>query len=143
MADMDNDGFKEIFVTNGIVKDVLDQDYTDFYFVTERMRQIYREKGAVIKEMIDHIPSVPISNYMFTHQGDLHFSNIIYRLEESFYLIDFDDMVMGIFRAPTIPFITPDAYSIQPSENAVSTNLRTAFTGRMADGYHGHGRTTT
>jgi len=76
MADMDNDGFKEIFVTNGIVKDVLDQDYTDFYFVTERMRQIYREKGAVIKEMIDHIPSVPISNYMFTHQGDLHFSNI-------------------------------------------------------------------
>lgn len=27
--------------------------------------------------------------------GDLHFSNIIYRPEESFYLIDFDDMVMG------------------------------------------------
>ncbi|MCK4746887.1 MAG: VCBS repeat-containing protein, partial [Bacteroidales bacterium] len=69
-------GFKEIFITNGIVKDLLDQDYTDFYFVTERMRQIYREKGAVIKEMIDHIPSVPIPNYMFTHQGDLQFSNV-------------------------------------------------------------------
>ncbi len=27
--------------------------------------------------------------------GDLHFSNIIYRPGESFYLIDFDDMVMG------------------------------------------------
>ncbi|MGI9544994.1 MAG: FG-GAP repeat domain-containing protein, partial [Cyclobacteriaceae bacterium] len=31
MVDLDNDGFKEIFVTNGIVKDLLDQDYTDFY----------------------------------------------------------------------------------------------------------------
>ncbi len=27
--------------------------------------------------------------------GDLHFSNIIYRPGESFYIIDFDDMVMG------------------------------------------------
>lgn len=27
--------------------------------------------------------------------GDCHFANIIYRPEESFYLIDFDDMVMG------------------------------------------------
>lgn len=76
MADLDNDGFKEIFVTNGIVKDLLDQDYTDFYFVPDKMREIYREKGAVIKELIDNIPSVPIPNHMFTHKGDLRFSNV-------------------------------------------------------------------
>ena len=75
MADLDNNGQKDIFVTNGIVKDLLDQDYVDFYFVPEKMREIYRQKGAVIKELIDNIPSVPIPNYLFTHQGDLRFAN--------------------------------------------------------------------
>jgi len=76
MADLDNDGFKEIFITNGIVKDLLDRDYTDFYFVPEKMRAIYREKGVVIKELIDNMPSVPIPNYLFTHRGDMQFSNV-------------------------------------------------------------------
>jgi Ser/Thr protein kinase RdoA (MazF antagonist) len=32
---------------------------------------------------------------MIRIQGDCHFSNLIYRPDESFYIIDFDDMVMG------------------------------------------------
>ena len=32
---------------------------------------------------------------MIRIQGDCHFSNLIYRPEESFYIIDFDDMVVG------------------------------------------------
>ncbi len=76
MADFNNDGYIDIFITNGIVKDLLDQDYTDFYFVPERMRKIYEEKGEVIKELIDNIPSVPIPNCLFTQQGDLQFTNV-------------------------------------------------------------------
>jgi len=43
---------------------------------------------AEIKPLFDGIPSSRI-------HGDCHFSNIIYRPGESFFLIDFDDMVMG------------------------------------------------
>jgi len=32
---------------------------------------------------------------MIRIQGDCHFSNLIYRPDESFYIIDFDDMVVG------------------------------------------------
>jgi enediyne biosynthesis protein E4 len=76
MADLDNDGFKEIFVTNGIVKDLLDQDYIDFYTDPERIRSIYQKKGAVIKELVDSIPSEPINNYVFKHTNDLQFKNV-------------------------------------------------------------------
>ena len=76
MADFNNDGYTDIFITNGIVKDLLDQDYTDFYFVPEKMRDIYEEKGEVIKELIDNIPSVPIPNCLFIQQGNLQFINV-------------------------------------------------------------------
>ncbi len=76
MADFNNDGYTDIFITNGIGKDLLDQDYTDFYFVPERMRKIYTEKGAVIKELIDNIPSVPLPNCLFIQDGDLQFQDV-------------------------------------------------------------------
>lgn len=43
-------------------------------------------------ENIDHLFNGVVLQRI---HGDLHFSNIIYRPGESFYLIDFDDMVMG------------------------------------------------
>lgn len=76
IADFDLDGLKEIFVTNGIPKDLLDQDYIDFYSDPSRVRKILKEKGAVIKELVDHIPSQPVSNVMFKQQGDLKFENM-------------------------------------------------------------------
>ena len=50
MVDFDLDGKNEIFVTNGIAKDLLDQDYIDFYNDPTLIRQIFRRKGKVIKE---------------------------------------------------------------------------------------------
>ncbi len=51
--------------------------------------------SALATELIDEItPLFQELNVSRIH-GDCHFSNIIYRPGESFYLIDFDDMVMG------------------------------------------------
>ncbi|MEC7265038.1 MAG: VCBS repeat-containing protein [Bacteroidota bacterium] len=75
MADFDLDGNNEIFVTNGIPKDLLDQDYIDYYFDPVKIKKTLREKGSVIKELIDNIPSNPIPNYLFKDQGDLRFQN--------------------------------------------------------------------
>ena len=49
MVDFDLDGLNEIFVTNGIAKDLLDQDYIDFYNNTNLIRQMFHNNGEVIK----------------------------------------------------------------------------------------------
>jgi len=50
---------------------------------------------GVISEIVNEIQPLFINTEMIRLHGDCHFGNIIYRPGESFYLIDFDDMVMG------------------------------------------------
>lgn len=70
LADFDNSGDKEIFVTNGIYKDLTDGDYVNFYSNSEHIKKTFREKGDVITELVDLMPSVPIPNGMFRrHDG--------------------------------------------------------------------------
>ena len=66
-ADVDNDGYKDLLVTNGYPKDITDQDFINF-----RM-----ESGAYTakERLLEQIPSVKIPNYVFRNQGDLTFSN--------------------------------------------------------------------
>jgi Ser/Thr protein kinase RdoA (MazF antagonist) len=49
----------------------------------------------VVKEIVHEIQPVFENGELIRLHGDCHFGNIIYRPGESFYLIDFDDMVMG------------------------------------------------
>ncbi len=53
-----------------------------------------RLKEAVNGIIADIAPLFDAEKNIRIH-GDCHFSNVIHRLEESFYLIDFDDMAMG------------------------------------------------
>ena len=76
MVDFNNDGNKEIFVTNGIVKDLLDQDYINFYYDPEKIRKTLREKGSVIKELIDNMPSQPLSNVLFARKGNMKYDDV-------------------------------------------------------------------
>ena len=75
MADLDNDGNKDIFVANGIYKDLLDQDYIQFMGDPQTVRAILSRENEVIKQLIDSIPSERIANYAFVNQGDLTFIN--------------------------------------------------------------------
>ncbi len=50
---------------------------------------------ALAQQLIDEIDHLFQNIPLQRIHGDLHFSNIIHRPGESFYLIDFDDMVMG------------------------------------------------
>ena len=45
--------------------------------------------------LINEISPLFDNTEMIRIQGDCHFSNLIYRPDESFYIIDFDDMVVG------------------------------------------------
>jgi enediyne biosynthesis protein E4 len=73
--DMNNDGWKDIFVANGIYKDLLDQDYVNFIANPEFIRQSIAKGGNVITRLIDSIPSNKIQNYAFENQKNLNFVN--------------------------------------------------------------------
>ncbi|MEN9613633.1 MAG: hypothetical protein RLZZ628_4447, partial [Bacteroidota bacterium] len=74
--DMDNDGFQDIFVANGIGKDLLDQDYIHFKASQERLGERVRSgRKDVITKMIDSMPSEKLSNYAFCNNHDLTFTN--------------------------------------------------------------------
>ncbi|MEO5591490.1 MAG: VCBS repeat-containing protein, partial [Chitinophagaceae bacterium] len=77
ITDLDNDGYKDIFVANGINRDITDQDYIQYSAGEyENIRnQILKKKNDVIKKLIDLIPSHAISNYAFSNNGDLTFTN--------------------------------------------------------------------
>jgi hypothetical protein len=76
IMDLDNDGWKDIFVANGIFKDLLDRDYLDFYSNPSIMRSMIRNEEKAILSIIDKIPSVRIPNYVFHNNRDLSFTNL-------------------------------------------------------------------
>jgi len=76
ITDLNNDGYKDIFVANGIYKDLTDQDYIQYTANPTEIRKIIKEeKKGAIKKLIDLMPSNPISNYAYCNNGDLTFTN--------------------------------------------------------------------
>jgi hypothetical protein len=77
ITDLDNNGWKDIFVANGIYKDITDQDYIQYTTgaYTDIRRQILNKEKNIITRLVDLIPSEPISNYAFSNNGDLTFTN--------------------------------------------------------------------
>ena len=73
--DMDLDGWKDIFVANGIYQDLTNQDYIQFISNEETIKSIVEGGKVDYKKLIDAIPSNPLPNYAFRNHGDLSFSN--------------------------------------------------------------------
>ena len=73
--DMDGDGWKDIFVANGIYKDLIDQDYVNFIANQTLVREMIQSSENVLTRLIDSIPSNKISNYAFHNNRDLSFTN--------------------------------------------------------------------
>lgn len=75
MFDMDNDGLRDIFVANGIYKDLLDRDYLAYYGAEENVRRIIRSEKNPILKLIEQMPSSKFPNYAFKNNGEFQFSN--------------------------------------------------------------------
>ena len=66
ITDLDNDGWKDIFVANGIYQDLTDQDYLNFFASDPRtIAKVITKDNVDFKPLIDAIPSEPIPNYAF------------------------------------------------------------------------------
>ena len=75
--DFDNDGRKDLFVSNGIPKRMNDIDYIS-YISNEELQQKMMKDGVQDKDMalINKFPEIKIPNQFFQNKGSLSFSNV-------------------------------------------------------------------
>ena len=88
IADFDNDGLKDTYITNGLLRDIrnTDADKRIGKYITETANKWVMENpegGDVsiwdilnLNEALSLVPSQPLKNYAFKNQGDLEFTQI-------------------------------------------------------------------
>ncbi|MFZ6025802.1 MAG: VCBS repeat-containing protein [Bacteroidota bacterium] len=67
LFDVNNDGWRDLFVTTGLPKDMSDKD-----FMAYRSNAV---ANAPLEEVLKQLPVVKISNYVYQNNGDLHFTD--------------------------------------------------------------------
>ena len=72
--DFDNDGWKDIYVCNGLRRDLTDQDFLEFIGSKELMNQLKEHKTDPL-DILKKMPEVPQTNYGFVNQRNLLFKN--------------------------------------------------------------------
>ena len=73
-ADFDNDGFKDLFVSNGFVRDLTDLDFVKYYLDQETKTQ-QNVGSETLLAMVKKMPSAQTHHYIFKNNGDLSFTN--------------------------------------------------------------------
>ncbi|RIV25079.1 RNA-binding protein [Fibrisoma montanum] len=69
LVDMDNDGYRDLLITNGFPKDITDRDFVSF--------RAQSSSVSTKSFMLEQIPVIKISNYAFRNrQGDLTFEDV-------------------------------------------------------------------
>ncbi len=68
-VDLDNDGLKDLFVTNGIRRDVTNNDFKN------QIKEVISKRGATLdfEEVMNMIPRTISDNLVYRNNGDLHF----------------------------------------------------------------------
>ena len=73
--DMDNDGYRDIFVTNGVNHDLTHLDFIDFFANDIIQNLALTGKKEAIDSIIDKMPIAPLPNYAYKNNKDITFSN--------------------------------------------------------------------
>ncbi len=73
MFDADNDGFRDIYVCNGVYQDVTDQDFMDFFANEIAQKMALTGEKEDMQKVLDKMPSEPQLNKFFYNNGDLTF----------------------------------------------------------------------
>jgi hypothetical protein len=149
ITDFDNDGFRDIIITNGYPRDVTDHDFTTF-----------RAEAFLVaskKQILDQIPTVKIPNYAFKNGGNLEFADVTKSWglgEPSFSngaaYADLDndgDMDMVINNIDDVAFVYKNTSreTDKKSNNYLQvqfhgSELNKGGIGAWADIYYGHGK---
>jgi hypothetical protein len=75
-ADLDNDGYKDLFITNGIYRRPNDLDYIDYISNETIQASLARGITKANLALLQKMPHIPLPNYAFHNHGDLTFTNM-------------------------------------------------------------------
>lgn len=75
IADFDNDGFKDVYITNGYKRDYTNMDFIN-YAVQKKMNENKTGQRTAISELLENMPSAVVENYMYKNKGDLTFTKM-------------------------------------------------------------------
>ena len=75
LSDFDNDGHKDLFITNGYKKDYTNMDFMN-YLVQEKLNERVTGKKIKITDLIKSMPATVEENYMFKNLGNLKFQKM-------------------------------------------------------------------
>ena len=76
LFDADNDGLTDIFVCNGVNKDVTNLDFMDFFANDVVQNMVLTGKKQSVQEVLKHIPIHPMPNKAFRNIGNLKFEDV-------------------------------------------------------------------
>lgn len=73
-GDYDNDGWKDLFITNGFLRDMQDMDFIR-YGLASALSDVGENTRQFLKQ-VHALPPVKVPNYLYRNEGDLSFRNI-------------------------------------------------------------------
>ena len=76
MFDADNDGLNDIFICNGISKDLGNLDFLDFFYNDVYKKMQETGKKEEMDEVLKQLPVHPLPNRVFKNAGNLHFTDV-------------------------------------------------------------------
>ncbi|MFN3940376.1 MAG: CRTAC1 family protein, partial [Chitinophagales bacterium] len=76
LADLDNDGFADLYITNGYRRDFTNMDFMKYTYAEEEMKAVQEGRKLNLFEVVQQMPSVKTSNYLFRNNGNLQFENM-------------------------------------------------------------------
>ena len=73
--DADNDGLNDIYVCNGVNRDVTNLDFMDFFANDVIQKMVTSGQKENVDSVLAHIPVTPVVNSTFRNKGDLQFTD--------------------------------------------------------------------
>jgi hypothetical protein len=71
MFDMDNDGWNDIYVCNGVNRDVTNLDFMNFFADETYHKMVLNGKKKEVDELLRQIPRTPLPNKVYHNNGNL------------------------------------------------------------------------
>ncbi len=76
MFDMDNDGWNDLYVCNGVNHDVTDLDFMNFFANDVVQRMVLTGKKDQVDQVLKEIPKTPLKNKVYRNDHHLKFTDI-------------------------------------------------------------------
>ncbi|CAN5479421.1 VCBS repeat-containing protein [soil metagenome] len=74
--DMDNDGWNDLYVCNGVNRDVTNLDFMEFFANDINQRMVLSGKKESVNKILEEIPKTPLPNKVFRNNANLRFSDV-------------------------------------------------------------------